>query len=282
MTQVCTHSPALPRLDPEFFELAGGLKMATYHRPGQGLPILCIPGLTRNHRDFLPLLQQFPDRPFYLMDLRGRGASDWDPDPSHYQPPMYAQDLAAWIDHLDVPAFDWVGTSLGGILTMALSATHVTRMHRVVINDIGPVIERAGIDAIRQRVGRQGPWPDYSSAREAIIAGQSPEHPREADWDERTQALCRQTDRGWRVDYDPAISQQAQGGDIPTFWELYDGLAEVPGLIVRGECSDLFSVSTLEQMLQQPHKRAVTVARTGHAPTLKESEAKAALAEFLA
>ena len=88
--------------------------MATYHRPGVGTPILCIPGLTRNHRDFLPLLDMFPGRPFYLMDLRGRGQSDWDPQPERYQPQTYAADLSHWLAELPLSEFDWVGTSLGG------------------------------------------------------------------------------------------------------------------------------------------------------------------------
>ena len=272
----------MPTLKLNKITLPDGLDMATYHRPGQGAPIVCIPGLTRNHRDFLPLLELFPDRPFYLVDLRGRGQSDWDTDPVRYQPPTYAADLAIWLESLPDQAMDWIGTSLGGILTMALAGEHASRMRRVVLNDIGPVIERAGMDAIRSRVGRVGVLGDFDQARSAVIAGQSSDHPRESDWDERTRALCVQFEDGWRFDYDPAISQQAQGGEIEPFWPLYQALAQTPTLIIRGECSDLFSSQTFERMLSEhPNAHGALVAQTGHAPTLKEADAQAALVEFL-
>lgn len=262
--------------------LPDGLDMATYYRQGQGTPLLCIPGLTRNHRDFLPLLALFPERPFYLVDLRGRGQSDWDDQPARYQPPTYAADLVHWLDGLPVEQFDWVGTSLGGILTMALGATHGHRMRRVVINDIGPVIERAGIDAIRARVGRGGPFASYQEAKRAVYEAQSPDHPLEQDWDERTRALCIQEGDQWRFDYDPRIAQQAQGGDIEPFWDLFESLAPVACLVLRGERSDLFSAQTLDQMRQRhPNCLSAVVPDTGHAPTLKESAAQQALLSFL-
>ena len=256
--------------------------MATYHRPGVGTPILCIPGLTRNHRDFLPLLDVFTGRPFYLMDLRGRGQSDWDPQPERYQPQTYAADLSHWLAELPVYEFDWVGTSLGGILTMALAESMSDRMRRVVLNDIGPVIELDGLNAIRARLGNQGPFDDWASAAQAVHAGQLPDHPREQDWDERTQAMCVQDSTQVRFDYDPAIAMQASAGDPPELWSFYQGLFDTPTLIVRGARSDLFSQATLDQMLtRHPQAQSVTVLDTGHAPTLKESEAKAAMQDFL-
>ena len=270
----------MPSISREFFTLSDGVRMAIYHRPGVGVPIFCIPGLTRNHRDFLPLLETFAERPFYLCDLRGRGASDCDPNPENYRPETYAADIAAWVHaHAKMP-MDWVGTSLGGILTMALAGQCSIR--RAVINDIGPVIETSGLDAIRNRVGKAETFANWEDAQAAVIAGQRPDHPRELDWAERTRALCVERNGHIEFDYDPAIRQQAQGGDIPPFWPFYEQLHQIPTLVIRGESSDLLSESTYQQMLAtHPNAQGVIVGQTGHAPTLKEPEAQAALTAFL-
>ena len=273
----------MPSLIPQVVPLPDGIQMATYHRPGVGTPILCLPGLTRNHRDFLPLLECLPERPFYLVDLRGRGQSDWDSDPTRYQPLQYAADIQYWLDQIAEPVLDWVGTSLGGILTMALAEPLGNRMRRVVINDIGPVIELAGLNAIRARLGNQGPFDDWAQAERAVYAGQHSDHSREADWAERTRALCCQRDGKIHFDYDPAISQQASQGDPPDLWPLYRHLNSIETLIIRGQHSDLFSQDTLDQMLaSHALAQAITVAGTGHAPTLKEPEAQTAVQTFLA
>lgn len=270
----------MPSISREFFTLPDGVRMAIYHRPGTGVPIFCIPGLTRNHRDFLPLLETFANRPFYLCDLRGRGASDRDPNPENYHPETYAADIAAWINAQTTTPMDWVGTSLGGILTMALAGQCLIR--RAVINDIGPVIETRGLDAIRKRVGNAEAFETWEEAQAAVIAGQRPDHPREMDWAERTQALCTERSGHIEFDYDPAIRQQTQGGEIPSFWPLYEQLHQTPTLVIRGEASDLLSESTYQQMLAtHPNSQGVIVSRTGHAPTLKEPEAQTALTAFL-
>ena len=258
------------------------LRMAIYDRPGRGVPILCLPGLTRNHRDFDGILALFPARPVIRVDLCGRGDSDWDPDPSRYTPQTYLADLIRWLESRPEPRFDVIGTSLGGILAMGLAAAVPARLRRLVINDIGPVIEPAGMDAIRSRVGMGGPFTDWNDACAAVRAGKLADHPREDDWMRFTRAVC--TERAGQVvfDYDPAIGQQAKGADVPPFWEAWEPTFAFPVLVLRGACSDLFSQATCDRMCTlHPNAEAVLVPDTGHAPTLYEPECQSALTEFL-
>ena len=274
----------MPTVERTFFALGrAGARMAIHARAGRGVPILCIPGLTRNHRDFDGILDLFPSRPVIRVDLCGRGDSDWDSDPARYTPAVYLADLTAWLATRAEPQFDVIGTSLGGILTMGLASELPQRLRRLVINDIGPVIEAAGIDAIRARVGEGGPFLNWAEAIDAVHAAQFPAHPRETDWPRFARALCRARDSQVVFDYDPAISQQTRAGEIEPFWPLYQSMAGLAVLIIRGECSDLFSAQTLARMLElNPAAEALTVAQTGHAPTLYEPECLAAMGQFLA
>lgn len=216
----------MPTSSIEFF-VRDGLKCAVHVRPGQGMPILCLPGLTRNHRDFDHLLAQFPDRPIYRMDLRGRSHSDWDPQPNRYQPQTYLADVLAWLETHPEGVFDVVGTSLGGILTMALANISPQRIHRAVINDIGPVIESLGMDNIRDSADRQMQFPDWAAATAAVRLAQSPMHPRESDWDRVARALCRERDGRVVFDFDPALFGPVKGqAPVEPFWPLWEALAD--------------------------------------------------------
>lgn len=259
-----------------------GLQLAVHVRSGHGVPILCIPGLTRNHRDFDDLLAQFPDRPIYRMDLRGRGASDWDPEPQRYTPEIYVADLLEWLAQQD-QVFDFVGTSLGGILTMAVASVRPECIRRAVINDIGPVIDRQGMRKIRNSGDRTMCFADWATATEAVKVAQLPMHPRVLDWLAVAKRLCRQTDQGVCFDFDPAIFEQVSDKAIEPFWPLWHALADKPTLLVHGETSTLLTQGVVNDMLaSHPKVSYLPVPETGHAPTLSEHECVAALHDFLA
>lgn len=269
-----------------------GLKLHFRDYPGgEGRPpIICIPGLTRNARDFEGLADRLRGEwRLICVDLRGRGQSDFARDPMTYVPPTYWKDMEALIAALELPRFVLFGTSLGGLITMLLAMADNTRVAGALLNDIGPVLETKGLEHIRSYVGRSQSWPTWLHAARFLREAQSDRYP---DWDIGrwliyAKRLCKLTAGGRIVfDYDMRIAEpfRAPGGDTGfDLWSAFAGLSGVPSLIVRGELSDLLSGATVDRMLaENPAMEAVTVPRVGHAPTLDEPEAEAAIDRLLA
>jgi pimeloyl-ACP methyl ester carboxylesterase len=253
-------------------------------------PILCIPGLTRNARDFEGVADRLKgDWRLICVELRGRGQSEHARDPMTYVPPVYWQDVEALIAELELKRFVLFGTSLGGLITMLLAMADSKRIAAALLNDIGPVLETGGLDHIRSYVGRSHSWPTWLHAARAICEMQRDRYP---DWDTAqwlvyAKRLCKLSPGGRVVfDYDMRIAEpfKAPGGDSGfDLWTAFAGLKDVPSLVVRGEISDLLSHATVERMLaENPAMEAATVPRVGHAPTLDEPEAAAAIDRLLA
>jgi pimeloyl-ACP methyl ester carboxylesterase len=253
-------------------------------------PILCIPGLTRNARDFEGVADRLKGSwRLICVELRGRGQSDHAKDPMAYLPPVYWQDMEALIAALGLQRFVLFGTSLGGLITMLLAMADNRRLAGALLNDIGPVIETQGLDHIRSYVGRSHSWPTWLHAARAICEMQRDRYP---DWEigqwlVYAKRLCKLSQSGRIVfDYDMRIAEpfRAPGGDTGfDLWTAFAGLKGVPSLVVHGELSDLLSRATVERMLaENPAMEAVTVPRVGHAPTLDEPEAQAAIDRLLA
>jgi pimeloyl-ACP methyl ester carboxylesterase len=269
-----------------------GLRLHYRDYPGgEGRPpILCIPGLTRNARDFEGVAERLKGGwRLICVELRGRGQSDYARDPMTYLPPVYWQDMEALIAELRLERFVLFGTSLGGLITMLLAMADRKRIAAALLNDIGPVLESEGLDHIRSYVGRSQSWPTWLHAARAICEMQGDRYP---DWDigqwlVYAKRLCKLT-AGGRVafDYDMRIAEpfKAPGGDTGfDLWTAFAALKGVPSLVVHGEISDLLSRSTVERMLAENEAmEAVTVPRVGHAPTLDEPEAAAAIDRLLA
>ena len=253
-------------------------------------PLLCIPGLTRNCRDFEPVAEAFAgERRVICVDLRGRGASDYAKDSASYQPLQYAADILTLLDHLGLERVVAVGTSLGGIVIMLLAMQAPERLAGVVLNDVGPEIEGAGLARIRGYVGQGRSFPTWMHAARGLREQAGAAHPDFgiSDWLRLAKRLMA-VGPGGRIafDYDMRIAepfQTAEGTAPVDMWPAFRALAGRPVLAIRGALSDILSAATLARMAAEvPGLETCTVPRTGHAPTLDEPEAQAALRHFLA
>jgi pimeloyl-ACP methyl ester carboxylesterase len=253
-------------------------------------PILCLPGLTRNARDFEDVAARLAGEwRVIAVDFRGRGESAYAKDSMTYVPLTYVQDVLRLLDNLKIERFTSIGTSLGGIVTMMLAATGQSKLAGALLNDIGPMIERDGLDRIKGFVGRSVSWPTWVHAARAlgeanavIYPGYGLEH-----WLRMAKRLYRLTPAGRIVpDYDKNIAEpfRLPGGEAGVdLWSALDALRDVPTLIMRGELSDLFSDETAQAMVKRLKAASlVTVPDVGHAPTLDEPVAVKAIDKWLA
>lgn len=252
--------------------------------------ILCLPGLTRNARDFATLAERLsPAWRVIVVEFRGRGESAFAKDPMTYVPLTYAQDVQKLVVDLSLDRIVPVGTSLGGIVAMLLAAMSPARIAGAVLNDAGPELEAAGLERIRSHVGRMTSWPTWVHAARALGESNAAVYPRYAleDWLAMAKRLYRLTPQG-RVmpDYDKAIAEpfRLPGGEAGVdLWPALLALRDVPVLVVRGALSDLLAPATVDAMIARlGDAQAVTVPDAGHAPTLDEPEAVAAIDALLA
>ena len=263
-------------------DFAGG---ADSSRP----PVLCLPGLTRNARDFESTAARLAPRWRVLCpDLRGRGDSAYAKDAATYNPRQYVEDIEALLEQTGVDRFVAIGTSLGGLMTMLLAWAGADRIAGAVLNDIGPVIEAAGLERIADYVGQGRSFPTWMHAARALQDGQGEAFPdfAVADWLAMAKRVMTLGQNGRIVfDYDMNIAEPfatANTAAQPDLCPAYEALAGRPVLILRGGLSDLFSAATLEGMVARvPGAEAVTLDRVGHAPTLDEPEAVAAIERLL-
>ena len=275
------------------FQNRDGLELYWADTPGPEtgslLPVLCIPGLTRNHRDFEALaVRMSATRRVLCPDLRGRGRSAYDPEPARYVPENYAGDLVELLDHAGVERVAILGTSLGGMLAMMLAVLHPDRVERIALNDIGPEIDPSGLARIRSYVGKAAAvrsWEEAGAAAKAIYQVAYPDLD-DAAWIAQARlGSVEGADGSIRPDYDPAISQATGSNDAaaPDLWPIWKALGDRPILAIRGATSDILSAATLARMASEaPQMVHVTVPARGHAPLLDEPESLAALDAFFA
>ena len=257
------------------------------------LPVICIPGLTRTARDFEEVAPRIASmgRHVIAVDLRGRGRSDRDPDPRRYAPPTYAKDMVSLLDTLALPRALFVGTSLGGIVTMSLASKYVDRIGGAVLNDVGPVIAKAGLARISGYAGKTPPvrsWADavaYAKQTNGVaFPGNS-----DADWEAFVRRTFKEGPQGAPVlDCDPQVFRPMHPLLTwlltPLIWGLFRKLANGrKSLLVRGAISDVLSVETAARMRREAKEMAyVEIENVGHAPTLSEPAAKESLDRFFA
>lgn len=253
-------------------------------------PLLCLPGLTRNARDFESFAERLsPEWRVIVVEFRGRGDSAYSRNPTSYVPLIYALDLQALIRELALDAFVPVGTSLGGLVTMLIAEGERERIYGAILNDIGPEIEAAGLARIRSYVGRSGNWPTWLHAARALADTQRhayPDHGIE-DWLRMAKRLYRLNANGRIViDYDKGIAEPMRAAvdqQPANLWPGFNALAQVPVLLLRGELSDVLAPATADKMAAALQgAELVTVPRVGHTPTLDEPEAVAAVGRLLA
>ena len=254
------------------------------------LPVVCLPGLTRNSRDFesLALRMQRAGRRVLAPDLRGRGRSQHDPNWTNYHPGTYLGDIEALQAAADAERVVVVGTSLGGILAMLIAATRPAAIAGAVLNDVGPEIAPEGLQRISQYVGRAAPvtsWEEAAAQTRATYELALPDLTDE-EWLAYARRSYVEVEGQLRLAMDPMIGEAvraAPAGAAPDLWPVFGALAPLPALALRGEFSDILSEGTFERMgREKPDLRRVTVRRRGHVPLLDEPECVDAIDEFLA
>ena len=274
-----------------YWESAEGLKLHArdYDGPAGRPAILCLPGLTRNARDFEPVAEAFAGKwRIVCPEFRGRGDSDYARESDSYVPLTYAADVLALVDELKLDKVVAIGTSLGGIVTTLLALERPALLAGVAINDIGPVIEAEGMERIRDYVGQGRSFPTWMHAARALREASLHVYPdyNIEDWLGLAKRLMCVGNNG-RIAYDYDMKIAEPFADPATLeeldlWPAFDALRGRPGLVLRGELSDLLSEQTFTGMhVRLPGFECVTVPRVGHAPTLGEPEALAALARLL-
>lgn len=266
------------------FSAADGTRLY-YEEAGEGPALVCLSGLTRNCRDFDHVAPHLTGVRVIRTDYRGRGGSGW-ADASTYTILQEAADVLALLDHLDIRQTAILGTSRGGLIAMTLAALARHRLTGVALNDIGPVIEQAGLDSIGIYLGRNPPqrtWDEAARVRAETWAGfANIPHQR---WLTEVRNQIEQTPDGLVIRYDPRLRDAviaAQAQPKPDLWPVFDLLAGLPLALIRGANSDLLSAQTAAEMARRrPDMAIATVPDRGHVPFLDEPEALAALGTWL-
>lgn len=285
-----------------------------WNATGQAHPshvVVCVHGLSRQSRDFDVLAQALaPHACVVSVDVAGRGHSDWLADPMAYQVPTYATDLAVVLGYLRqrhavatgtaepyALRVDWVGTSMGGLIGMALASQPAVGLRRLVLNDVGPVIEPQSLQRIGSYIGVQPVYPTEQAAADALWAISSsfgPHTPQE--WLALSRPMLRPVQGGWTLHYDPDIAvpfrvmlsqglteaaREAAHAGEQMLWHMYDAI-QAPTLLLRGRESDLLSHDTAVAMTQRgPRAKLVEFDGVGHAPTLVAADQVDTVKRFL-
>ena len=268
------------------FRSSDGLSLA-YREWGSGPPLLCLAGLTRNSNDFGYLAAKLRGARIVAPDYRGRGESDWDPDPFGYTPAVEARDAVDLLDHLGLESAPVLGTSRGGIVAMVIAATERNRISGVILNDIGPVIERGGLERIKQFIGRSPESKTMEEAAQALAEESSGfDKVPLSRWRQECQNRYRQAGDRIEITYDPGLRDSflaaLEAGDAD-LWPLFSSLNGMPTSLIRGTASDLLSAETAAEMLRRHPQMSVTeVPGRGHCPFLDEPECLAAVRALMA
>ena len=252
--------------------------------------VLCLPGLTRNSRDFEDLAAHLQARFRVLCaDLRGRGKSQYAPDPQSYNPGVYVGDVVHLLKSAEVDQAIFVGTSLGGLITTMAANMHRPLVRAAIINDIGPVVEASGLERIASYVGTSGDYASWEAAAAGMREQNLTVFPSfgDADWMRMARQLCaEQADGRVRPDFDKNIGVPLrEAGPAPAFdlWPLFEAYSGIPTLLIRGELSDILSAQTFDEMKDRVlGLKFALVPGVGHAPFLTENEALRAIDAFLA
>ena len=256
------------------------------------LPVIAIHGLTRNSADFedvSPVIAA-TGRRVLALDVRGRGRSAWDPNPMQYHPLTYAGDVEALFAQAGLDRAVFLGTSMGGIITMTLAQTAPKRIAAAMINDVGPQVSPIGLGRIAAYVGKGAPvtsWPDAAAYVKRNNEVAFPTYT-DADWDAFARRCFREGEDGVPVlNYDPDINAPIRAAGpkalTPNLWPIFRKLAKGrPLMLIRGGASDLLDADIAKKMRKAaPDMTYVEVPEIGHAPMLTEPQAKSAILQFL-
>jgi len=264
--------------------------------------VICVHGLARQGRDFDILARTLSERARVIaVDVAGRGRSDWLADPMGYQVPTYAADLAALLMTLRSVdrelVVDWVGTSMGGLIGMALASQPALAIRRLVLNDVGPVIQWEALQRIGSYLGQNPSFESEQAAIDYLVSISATFGPHTAEqWRALSVPMLRERDGRWWLHYDPSLAlplkalvdlpdqtqahQMVRDGET-ALWAIYDAIT-AQTLLLRGQQSDLLTEATAREMARRgPMARCVAFEGVGHAPTLVAPDQVATVRSFL-
>lgn len=279
-----------------FIHAQDGLRLhARDHGPTNGarLPLICLPGLSRNAIDFEEIAEALSNGPHarrvVSIDYRGRGLSDWDPDPANYDIRVENGDILALLTALDIGHAVFLGTSRGGLHILAMSAIRPGLLAGAILNDIGPVIEMSGLTRIKSYVGRLAPpqtMAEGAAIMEKIANGGFPVFTQH-DWMRLAEKTFVEKNGRLAANYDPQLLQAlaiySAESPPPALWHLFDGLGAIPTLVIRGENSDILAAATLDAMRQRrADLETLVIPGQAHSPPLWEAEYIQRIADFAA
>ncbi|MTH97729.1 alpha/beta fold hydrolase [Roseibium sp. RKSG952] len=259
--------------------------------PKDAVPVLCLPGLSRNTRDFRPIAEFLQDHGHLVvaLDYRGRGDSDWDSNWQNYALTVEDGDIDDAISKLGLDRFAVLGTSRGGLHAMMMAQRYdKRRLAAIILNDVGPHVEMRGVRRIAATLGRIMRFPDkHSHARQMkrLMHHQFPKLS-DTDWVKLAEQLGSHKNEGWELDYDPnlghTLASLDDGVPLPDFWPLYEHLVGIPVLILHGQNSDILTHDCCCRMLEEnPKARLHTIEGQGHAPLLWDAPTQECIEHFL-
>ena len=258
-----------------------------------GPAIICLHGLSRNHRDFENIFEflQNAGRRVFAFDIRGRGKSDWDRNPINYNPLTYFQDVTNACGQLAIEKAVFIGTSMGGIISMLIGAYSPQLVAGIVLNDVGPEVAQEGIERIKSYIGKDTKFENWESAAIAIkeigISAFPEKSSDDGFWQDFAQKTCIETVNGIIFNYDPAIKQglapqEDTSTAAPTLWPQFELLKGLSIVLVRGALSDILSTEIVKKMKAiKPDMGVYEVPRVGHAPILDEEVSLQAISQIL-
>jgi pimeloyl-ACP methyl ester carboxylesterase len=292
MNQMISAPGAAKRMS-RYVAASDGLRLHyfEYPAPAGSAPVVCLPGLARSAADFDPLAQALAanGRRVLALDYRGRGESDWDPDWTHYNPDVEEEDILAVLAHAGAESAVFIGTSRGGLHTMRLAKKRPELLRGAVLNDIGPVVEVAGLLRIKRYVGKLPPLANMSAAVALLrfTAGALFTNVSMREWEIYARQTFMEKDGQVVLRYDPALLHTLDtvepNMEPPNFWPEFEALASVPVMAIRGANSDILSPEVLSEMARRhPNFRSLTLEGQGHAPLLLDWPTIDAIVEFIA
>ncbi len=255
-------------------------------------PLLCLPGLTRNHRDFHDVAAALSapgphQRAVYCLDYRGRGGSDWDSDWKNYAVPIEMLDVIDFLFMQELHEVAILGTSRGGLISMLLAAAQPSLVGPVILNDIGPVVETDGLTRIATFVGRIPLPRTWDEATRLVAAANTAQFPNISyeTWGEVARQLFNEKNGQPDHGYDPELknAMSVLDGPMPELWPQFGALSRVPVMVIHGQKSDILSAKTVDAMARHhPNLTTLTIPDEGHAPLLKDADSISKISQFLA
>ena len=275
-----------------YFDSWDGLQLFAkeYVNPAPKGKILCLHGITRNSADFESLCESLKnDYHVIAADQRGRGKSSYDSNPDNYFVGTYVLDMFTLLDDQAIDEVVLIGTSMGGIMAMMMAVAQPKRIKGIVLNDVGPEIDKSGLERIKGYLGESSlaqNWEEAAAYAKKINAVAFPDY-KDDDWHRFAKRLYKEDKNGTPyLAYDPAIAKPVAKSDEaaapPDLWNVFDALSDIPMLLIRGELSDLLSSECVSEMLRRkPDMDYQEIANRGHAPMLDEPESMRAIQKFL-